>query len=190
MLPPYVALIGIAIASIGGLYYLYCTIQGTVRPNKITWFFWGAFPLVAFAAQMSQGVGLMSWVTFVSGALPLSIFLASFWNPAAHWDIQPRDYVFAGIGVLSIFLWYITDNPNIAITFSILADIAVSIPTIIKAYTSPETETWHFFGLNTVGFALGVLAIQQWTYEQAAFVIFLFAINLFFTVLVLRPRQS
>lgn len=48
MLPEYFALVGTGIASIGGLYYLYCTIRGTVKPHKMTYFFGDSFHLLYF----------------------------------------------------------------------------------------------------------------------------------------------
>lgn len=190
MLPEYFALVGVGVASLGGLYYLYRTIQGTVKPNRMTWFFWGAFPMIAFAAQLAEGVGLIAWITFVSGLVPFLVLTAAIFNPQTYWEIRKLDYAFAAIGIFSIWLWYVTKNPTLALTFALLADFAVAIPTIIKTYKYPETEAWKAYGLNTIGFGLGVLSIQIWTYENYAFVIYLFIINLFFAILASRkPSQ-
>ena len=186
MIPEYFALVGAGIASLGGLYYLYCTIKGTVKPHRMTWFFWTLFPMVAFVAQLKQDVGMVIWITFASGFLPLMVFIAASFNPKAYWKIQKVDYLFALIGMLGIVLWYLTDNANLAITFSIIADFAVAIPTIIKTFKFPETETWKSYALNSVGFGLGVFTITEWTYENYSFVVFLLVVNVFFTILAAR----
>ena len=77
MIPEYFAIVGSIFASLGGYYYLYCTIKGTVQPNRMTWFFWGAFPMIGFFAQLSQGVGLVAWATFFGGLPPFFIVIAS-----------------------------------------------------------------------------------------------------------------
>ena len=84
VLGPIGALVGSVIASGGSLAYLYLTIKGKVKPNKITWFFWGLFPLIAFSAQIYQGVGLVAWATFAAGAAPFLVLIASSFVPQLH----------------------------------------------------------------------------------------------------------
>lgn len=42
---------------LGSLSYLIATIKGEVKLNKVTWFIWALAPLIAFAAEISLGVG-------------------------------------------------------------------------------------------------------------------------------------
>jgi hypothetical protein len=186
MIPEYFALVGSLIASTGGFYYLYCTIKGTVQPNRMTWFFWGAFPMIAFAAQMAQGVELIAWATFVAGLTPFLIVIASYFNPKAYWQIQKTDYLFALIAIIGVVLWQVTDNPNVALTFALLADFAVALPTIVKSFTNPETESPLAYALSTFGLLIAMSAIQDWSYESGAFVVYLAAINGFIALLLVR----
>ncbi len=186
MIPEYFALIGSFIASTGGFYYLYCTIKGTVQPNRITWFFWGAFPMIAFAAQIAQGVDLIAWATFVAGLTPFLVVFASYLNPQASWQIQKIDYVFALIAIVGVILWQVTDNANLALTFALLADLAVALPTVIKSYQFPDTEDWRAYMLSAAGFLIAILAVQEWLYENYIFVLYLFLINFLLAILALR----
>ena len=79
--------VGFGLSLIGGASYLFATIKGIAKPNKVTWFLWALAPLIAFWAQIQQGVGLQSLMTFVVGFNPLLIFLASFVNKKAFWKI-------------------------------------------------------------------------------------------------------
>ena len=72
--------------------YLIETLKGKVKPNKMTWLLWALAPLVAFSAEISQGVGLQSLLTFMVGFGPLLIFIASFINKEAYWKISRLDY--------------------------------------------------------------------------------------------------
>ena len=186
MLPEYFAVLGSVVASTGGIYYAYLTFKGRVKPNKVTWFFWGAFPFIAFAAQVSQGVGLIAWATFVAGAPPALVLIGSLFNKEAYWGTRTIDYWFAGAGILSILAWQVTKNPNIAYSFALLADLLVAIPTLLKAYRFPETENWKAYGVSAFGFFLAVLAVRVWTYENYAFVVYLFLLNLAIAVLAAR----
>ncbi len=190
MLPEYFAVIGSVIASTGGAYYAYLTLRGRVKPNKVTWFFWSAFPLIGFVAQLAQGVGLIAWATFVAGGAPIFVLIGSLFNKNAYWEIRTIDYGFAAAGILSIIAWQLTDIPNIAYTFALLADLLVALPTVIKAYLFPETENWKAYGVSAFGFLLAVLAIHNWTYDNYAFVTYLFLLNLVIAVLAARQPAA
>ncbi len=186
MLPEYFAVIGSVIATTGGIYYAYLTFKGRVKPNKVTWLFWGAFPMIAFAAQLSQGVGLVAWATFVAGVPPVLVLVGSFFNKDAYWQTRSIDYGFAVAGLLSVVVWQVTNIPNIAYTFALLADLLVALPTVLKTYQSPETENWKAYGVSALGFLLAVLAVREWTYDNYAFVVYLFLLNLGLAVLAAR----
>ena len=190
MLPEYFAVIGSVIASTGGIYYAYLTFKGQVKPNKVTWLFWSVFPVIAFAAQLSQGVGLVAWATFVAGAPPVLVLIGSLFNKNAYWQTRSIDYWFAVAGFLSVIVWQVTNIPNIAFTFALLADLLVALPTITKTYQFPETENWRAYGVSAFGFLLAVLAVQEWTYENYAFVVYLFLLNLSIAVLAGRRRGA
>lgn len=79
--------IAVAFNLAGGLSYLIATLKGEAKPNKVSWFFWGLAPMIAFAAQVKQGVGLVSLMTLAIGFSPVIIFFASFLNKKAEWKI-------------------------------------------------------------------------------------------------------
>jgi hypothetical protein len=189
MLPEYFAIVGAIIASLGGLYYLYETITGKSQPNRVTWLLWGLFPMITFVAQRSQGVEGASWLTFAAGFTPFLIVAASFINKKAYWKTQPRDYILMGAAVLGLVAWFITDEPNLAILFTLIADLFAGIPTLIKAYKHPETESWIAYAISTLGFGIGILAIHTFNFQNSAFVIYLFAIQLLLTAFSIRKLK-
>jgi hypothetical protein len=177
MIPEHFAVVGAVIGSIGGFYYLYETITGNARPNRVTWLLWGLLPMIGFVAQRAQGVEGLSWATFAAGFTPLLIFGASFLNKSAYWKTERRDYYVMVGALVGVVLWAVTDNPNLAILFALLADILAGLPTLIKSYRYPETESWIAYAISTIGFGLGVLAIPAYTFENYAFIVYLFAAN-------------
>lgn len=177
MIPEYFAIIGAVIASLGGLYYLYETIVGKAKPNRVTWLLWGLFPMITFVAQRSQGVEGLSWATFAAGFTPLLVVIASFFNKKAYWKTKASDYYLMAAAVLGIVLWAVTDNPNLAILFSLVADFLAGLPTLIKSYKHPETESWIAYAISTLGFGTGVMAIHVYTFENYAFLIYLLIMN-------------
>lgn len=183
MIPENLAVVGALIASIGGLYYFYQTLVGKTQPNRVTWLLWGVFPMITFFAQRAQGVEGLSWATLTSGLTPFLVLGASFLSRKAFWKSQPLDYACMAVGVLGIVLWAITDNPNLAIAFAILADTAAAVPTLIKCRRHPASESWLAYGMSTVGYGFTMLTIQTWSFQNFAFITYLTLINLSMAVL-------
>jgi hypothetical protein len=190
MLPEYCAIIGAIIGSLGGFYYLYETIAGKAQPNRITWLLWGLFPMVIFVAQRAKGVEGLSWTSFVAGFMPLLILAASLFNKKAYWKSEPRDFGLMAAAILGIILWGITDNPNLAILFSLLADLLAGIPTLIKAYRYPQSESWIAYAVSTFGFGISLLSVHTYNFENTGFVAYLFILNAALAVLASRRRSG
>jgi hypothetical protein len=190
MIPEYYAIIGAVIGSLGGCYYLYETIAGKAQPNRITWLLWGLFPLIIFVAQRAQGVKAVSWTSFGAGFLPLLVVIASFFNQNAYWKSQRRDYLLMAAAIVGIILWGVTDNPNLALLFSLVADMLASVPTLIKAYRHPSSESWIAYAISTFGFGMCLLAVQIHNLENSAFVAYVFILNGALAALASRRRMA
>jgi hypothetical protein len=186
MLPDSCAIIGAVIGSLGGFYYLYETLAGKAQPNRITWLLWGIFPMVIFVAQRAQGVEGLSWASFSAGFTPLLIVAASFFNKNAYWKSEPRDYYLMAAAILGLVLWAMTDKPNLAILFSLLADMLAGLPTLIKSYRHPHSESWIAYAISAFGFGISLLSVQTHTFEHTAFVAYVFILNATCAVLASR----
>ena len=176
--------LGVLLNIIGSGSYLIDTIRGRVKPNKVTWLLWAIAPLVAFAAQISQGVGISSLMTFSVGFLPLLIFLASFVNKKSHWAITKFDLICGGFSFIGIILWYLTRVGNVAIFFSIIADALAALPTIIKAYKEPETESAFAFLMAAIGTFITILTIPTWDFAHVGFILYILVANVTLYVLI------
>lgn len=187
MLPENFALVSTLIASLGSLQYLWLTLRGNVQPNRVTFFFWGVFPLIAFFAQRTQEVSSVVWITLAMGLLPFAILGATYFNAGAYWKVEKRDYILGAVAVFSMCLWYVTKEPNLAIIFALGADFFASLPTIIKSYEFPNSEDWRPYAVNAFGFLVGVLAVQNWTFAEYSFVSYFFLVTLSIaTIIFLR----
>lgn len=189
MLPDSCAIIGAIIGSLGGLYYLYETLLGKAQPNRITWLLWGIFPLIIFVAQRVQGVAGVSWASFAAGFTPLLVVAASFFNKKAYWRSEPRDYGLMAAAIVGIILWALTDKPNLALLLSLLADVLASVPTLIKSYRHPHSESWIAYAVSALGFGISFLSIQTYRFESTAFVAYVFILNGSLAVLASRGRR-
>jgi hypothetical protein len=161
---------------VGSSTYAWSTLKGHTKPNRVTWAIWAAAPLIAFAAQIGQGVGLSSLMTFMVGFGPLTVLLASFLNKDAYWEIKTLDIVCGVLSLIGLGLWGITRVGNLAIIFAILADALAGIPTVIKSWIAPETENYSVFLFGTISAVITMLTLKEWSFEQYAFPLYIFAI--------------
>jgi hypothetical protein len=149
--------------------------------------------MVIFVAQRAQGVEGLSWTSFVAGFTPFLIVAASFFNEKAYWKSEPRDYYLMAAAIVGIILWAITDDPNLALLFALLADMLAGVPTLIKSYRHPRSESWVAYAISTFGFGMSLLSVQTYDFENAAFVAYVFVLNGAVALLASRgrkPRQA
>ncbi|OGD08829.1 hypothetical protein A2397_05285 [Candidatus Amesbacteria bacterium RIFOXYB1_FULL_44_23] len=184
-------IVGTLIGAVGSLAYLIDTVKGKVKPNRVSFLLWSIAPFIAFAAQIKQGVGLESLMTFSTGFLPFIIFLASFVNKKAEWKLTRFDIICGVLSILGLILWLVTRVGNIAITFSILADGLAAVPTIIKAYKYPDTEiAWPWIA-TAFGVVLTLLTLDGLTFANSGFIIYILIVNtLIFSLVQFRIGEK
>jgi hypothetical protein len=178
MLDQNFVIVGTLISAAGSFMYLWSTIKGKVKPNRVSFLLWSVAPMIAFAAQIRQGVGLESLMTFSTGFQPLLTFIASFTNKKAEWKLTRFDVVCGVLSVLGLILWLITKVGNVAIFFSIVADGLAALPTLVKAYKYPETEIAWPWMTTCIGVALTLLTLKAWTFANSGFIIYIFIADL------------
>ncbi|OGE64555.1 hypothetical protein A3I48_03530 [Candidatus Daviesbacteria bacterium RIFCSPLOWO2_02_FULL_36_7] len=177
-------ILGFVIATLGGLKYLVETIQGRVKPNRVTFFIWALAPLIAFTAEIKQGVGIQSLMTFGVGFGSLLIFIASFVNKKAQWKLGLFDFTCGVLSLMGILFWYITRSGNIAITFSIIADGLAALPTIVKSFRYPETENSWAYLTAAISASLTLLTIDSWDFAHYGFPVYILIVCLIIFSLV------
>jgi hypothetical protein len=176
--------LGAIISFVGVCSYLTDTIKGKIQPNKVTWLLCGLVPFIAFTAEVKQGVGLSALPVFMSGFNPFLVFLASFINKKARWNIGRLDVVCGILSVTGALLWYVTQVGNIAIVFSIFADGLALLPTLVKSYRNPETENYKAFFFAAISNVITLLAIRAWTFAYAGFPVYLLLGNFILFVMI------
>jgi len=177
MLHPNFAILGALLNGVGGTLYLIETIKGRVKPNRMSFLLWAIVPMIAFAAQRSQGVGIESIMTFSAGFIPFIIFLASFVNKKAEWQLTAFDLWCGFFSVVGITLWLTTKVGNMAIFFSIVADGLAALPTVVKAYQAPETENAWLWLTGVLGVIVTLLTLDRPTFANSAFIIYILVVN-------------
>lgn len=173
----YLVLVGAGVNLLAGYSYIKDTIKGSTKPNRISWLMWTIGPFIATAAAISNGVTWAVLPVFISGFIPFLVLSASFVNKKSYWKLTKFDYLCGFFSILAIVLWALTKEPNIAIIFSILSDGSAAIPTLIKTYKHPQTETLSVYLAGVFNTLTTFAAVKTWNFSSLAFPIYLFFIN-------------
>ena len=71
-----------------------------------------------------------------------------------------------------------------AILFSIIADGFACVPTIIKSFNKPETESARAYFFGVVNAVIGLLVIRTWNFENYAYIVYLLAASSILVILI------
>lgn len=184
MLDVHFVILGAVIGSIGTAKYLWDTVRGTTQPNRVTWLLWATAPLLAFAVELHDGVGLQALMTFTVGFGPLLILVASFWSPGAAWRIGRLDWICGLLSVAGLVLWLVTRHGTIAIWASIGADALAALPTLRKSLVAPHTETAAAYAAAAVNAALTLLTVKHLTTAAVGFPLYILVVATLESVLI------
>jgi hypothetical protein len=180
MLDPRFVLLAFAINIAGSIAYARDTLYGNTRPNRVTWTLWTTVPLIIFLAQLGENVGWVSLLTLSSCLGPGIILLASFLNKKAYWKLTKFDLLCGLISVLALIFWLITKTGTVAIMLSITADFMAGLPTLIKAYRFPHTESTNAYLTAMISAVITLFTIQTWNFATYSFTVYM----LLFTTVV------
>lgn len=162
----------------GSVVYSISTIRGRTKPNRVTWFLWSFIPMIAFIAQLSEGIGPKALFSLIVGVGPLLVFISSFANQKAYWKIGSLDYGCGIISVLAIGLWLTTGVGLLAVVFAITADFLAAIPTIVKSFNYPATENSNAYGIYILSSGMTALTINNWVFIEYGFILYILLVNI------------
>jgi len=154
----------------GGYAYFRDTLVGRTKPNRVSWFLWALAPLVSFGAAFSVDADIWASVrVLVGGVASGVIFLDSFFNRESYWKLTWFDWFCGGLSLTALLFWQLASSPLIAVLLATAANTFASIPTFIKAWNFPETETRLIFVNRFLSTVLIIPAIPVWNIANSAF---------------------
>jgi hypothetical protein len=186
----YLVILG-ALAQLIGIYsYIKDTVQGKTKPNRISWLLWSIAPMIGTVAAISKGVTWAALPVFMSGFAPFLVLIASFFNKKSYWKLEKLDYLCGISSALALVLWAITKEPIVAIVFAIISDALACIPTIIKSWKYPETETVAAYTTGLFNTLTSFAAIQSWNFSSIAYPAYLLIANLVIIIAIVGRREN
>ncbi|MDO8490229.1 MAG: hypothetical protein Q7S47_02315 [bacterium] len=151
-------------------------------------FFWGLAPLIGSAAAFSNGVRWAALPVFMVGFGPMVVFISSFVIKNSKWRLTIFDYACGVCCVLALILWWATKNPTWALVLSIIGDAFAGLPTLIKSFKYPETETGMAYVCGMLNVLTSFFAFKTWGFFELAFPLYILCLNSLLLAAIYRKR--
>ncbi len=168
--------------------YFWGIFKGKTKPHAFTWFVWAVINIVALGAVFISGGGAGSWV-LGTNVLACSTIALIGWIQK-HVSYDKYDWMALTGALIGIFLWWLTNNPLLAVIFVSIADIVGSIPIFRKAYRIPLEENVTSFAVGAINYPISILALNVLTITTGLYsaVIALLDISLVIFILIRRKQ--
>ena len=157
------AILGGVFLVLGGLSCLLGVLRHEAKPNRVSWTIWTVPPVVCFAAQVHARVGPAAALTFAIAISSLLVLLATFLNQHGYAKMGRLDWCCALLAAVSTLLWVMTRDPDITVVMLIAIDWLGALPTLVKAYRDPQSESRVAFLFFALGAAVTLTTVHNWT---------------------------
>ena len=168
--PQLLVVVSVLLMVWGAYDYLRDTLAGKTKPNRVSWSLWALAPLISLGAAFDANADVWASIrVLVGGIVPAVIFLASFINKNSYWRLGRFDWFCGGLSLAALFFWQLADSPLVAVLLATTANTLATVPTFVKAWNYPETESRLIFITSFTSAILIIPAIPVWTIANSAF---------------------
>lgn len=171
---------------IGAGPYLKDIYNKKVQPHVLSWLGWAFITGLGASAMYAEGSTWLALIVAANTLTCLTIALFSIVRKVGIFQTSKWDWIFFGLGMFGLFLWITLDMPVLALVCAILADFCFGVPTVIKTYKEPSSETPFAWIMATTSGFLSLFAIQTFTFTEVAYPIYLFLFDSLVLLLVLK----
>lgn len=145
--------------------YAISTLKKQTQPNRATWLVWAISSWTLVASSWVLGARNTLWVFMASALGQLTIAILAIKLGQAKWLLF--DKICFSLALIGIIIWIAFNSPAVALMMSIIVSLLGLIPTLMKAWKQPETESPTAWALFQIGNSLNLLAINQFVWTIA-----------------------
>lgn len=172
---PAFGILAVILNLIGFVPYVRDILRNKVKPQRITWGIWTILTTIAFANQVLNGGGYSSYF-FGSAALLVSVvFILSFQHGVGGSSVFDR--VILGLAIVLFGYWFTVHNTRLSTELAVAIDAVGALPTILKAYDMPKTESYPQWVFAAIGGLFSLLAIEKRDYILFLYPVYIFIMN-------------
>lgn len=182
------AVVAALLAIVGNVPYVKDVLDKKVQPHAYTWFVWSLVSGIIFFGQLSKGAGIGALPTFASEIFTVIIFLLSL--RYGFKKVTLVDTFFLALALVGIALWVATDDPTLSVIIAVIIDLIAFVPTILKTWTYPKTETPLLYSMNVTRHVLALFSLQAYNIATTLHSIAMIVTNSIMTVIMLTKKDK
>jgi len=160
---------GVVVSMIGYLVYVRDIRRGTADPDLVSWGLWTVIPLLAFATQYTEGVGIVALDTFTAGVGPALVVFTALRGPRAPHKLHLVDILCGSTAVVGVIIWIMSGNPTLGLWAFLAADLGAGIPTMFKVWFEPDSESKLCYVMDVLTSFLVVLCASKFSVATIGF---------------------
>jgi hypothetical protein len=177
------------IGLLGYVPYIAATVRRKNIPNRATWWIWGILGSIQGMTYYYSGASNTIWLPISHAICQIIIAILSIKFGEGGWTRFDRICLIGA--ACSILLWWWYNSPMAALLFTLVIDSFGALPTIIKSYKQPYTESCFSWSIFLVANTLNLTALENWSLELTAYPFYLFCLSLIIaTILNLAAIKS
>ena len=182
------AIIATILAIIGNVPYLADVIRKKIQPHPYTWLVWSIVSAVTFFGQVVKGGGVGAIPAGVAELFTIIIFLCSLQD--GFKNIVRRDTYFLIAALLGLIPWALTKDPTISVVIVVSIDVIAFIPTLMKTWRNPHTETPVLFMMNVLRHMLTLLSLEAYNIATTLHSLAMIITNSLMTAFIYKPLKK
>lgn len=160
---------------LGYIPYIRDILRGIVKPQRVTWGIWSILTTIAAVNQILNDGGHSSWFFVSTAALVMLTFALSLkygMGGASH-----LDRVCLALAIVLLVYWLTVQDTRLSTLIAVIIDVIGAIPTLIKTYRHPETETYPQWVLAGIGGLLTMFAVTRLDWALLIYPAYIFIMN-------------
>lgn len=175
--------IAVGIYLLGSIPYFRDTFYGETRPNRVTWFGWGLLTWTSAIIQSAHGADASVLVIYAAAIYTTAIFILSLYRGVTTFSLT--DGVSLVLGLSAYVFWLVLDAPATALVMNVVADFLFAIPTILKVWKLPKSESQLSWLLGFISLGLALVSKTNFDFINTAFPLYLFILNALVVILTI-----
>ena len=180
-----------AVIGAAGLYpYIKSTINGTVRPQLVTWSIWTVLAGVLTISALLQGQTASAALS-AQAFIGCGLVVALGWG-RGHIRLTKLDFFCLTGAVIGVGTLVLLRDPTISLLVAVTVDAVAFIPTLRHAWISPDEESFAAYALGAASatLALTVALMHHAGLNGMAYPVYSLVFNGATAIILLVSRQS
>jgi hypothetical protein len=160
---------------IGYIPYVRDILHGKVKPQRITWGIWTILTTIAAVNQVKNGGGYSSLFFISTVILVATTFVLSLKRGMG--GASMLDKICLGLTVALFAYWATLHDTRISTLIAVIIDGVGAVPTVVKTYKHPDTESYPQWVLAGLGGFLTLLSVSRLDWALLIYPAYVFVMN-------------